>query len=137
MKKLSLIMLILPAICFAQKRLPRLEGDTLYTRNGSKMFIGQTIKLTEGTASNGNFRFIRNAWGTEGIHLTNTLVTIKQFKKFIITGLDNAYIYIKVSATFKDGSKAGGELKILFDKALEPLDGKPAEIVLPEQTGFK
>jgi hypothetical protein len=132
MKKLLIIILIIPAFCFAQKKLPRLDGDTLYTTNGSKMYVGQTIKLTEGSAGNGNFRFIRNAWGTEGIHLTNTSVTIKEFKKFIVTGLNNAYIYMKVSATFKDGSKAGGELKILFDKALEPFEGKPAEIVLPE-----
>ena len=133
MKKLLIIILILPSISFAQKKLPRLDGDTLYTTNGSKMFIGQTIKLTEGCGSNGDFRFIRNAWGSEGIHLTNTVVTIKGFKKFVITGLNNAYIYMKVSATFKDGSKAGGELKILFDKALEPFAGMPAEIVLPDQ----
>jgi hypothetical protein len=134
MKKLLITILILPVFCFAQKKLPRLEGDTLYTTNGTKWYIGQTLKLTEGSEKNGNFRFIRNAWGTEGIHLTNTLVAIKEFKKFVITGLNNAYIYMKISATFKDGSKAGGELKILFDKALLPYDGKPAEIIVPDQT---
>jgi hypothetical protein len=137
MRKLLIITLIIPAFCFAQKKLPRLEGDTLYTTNGSKIYIGQAIQLTNGTENNGNFRFIRNGWGTEGIHFTNTLVTIKEFKKFVITGLNNAYIYVKISATYKDGSKAGGELKILFDKALERNNGNPPEIVLPGEPAAK
>ena len=137
MKKIVIALLLSPIICLAQKPVPCLEGDTLFTTSGFKMYKGQTLQLTKGTAKGGNFRFIRSAWNAEGITLTGSLITIKQFKKLVITPLGNGYIYVKVKVVYHDGSKGGGELKINFDKAIQPFADLPGEIVVPDEFKVK
>jgi Short C-terminal domain len=132
-----ILIVLAPTLCFAQKTVPYLEGDTLYTSSGFKIYKGQTLQLTEGTGRGGYFRFIRNAWDTQPIHLTNSAITIIKMEKFAKTPLNNSYVWVKVRVIYHDGTTGKGGLKINFDKAIQSFRGMPSEIIVPDEFKIK
>ena len=64
MKKnlLILFLLVLTISCFCQNTsLPKINGDTLYTTVGYKIYVDQQIKLGIGTKDNGDFKYITSS----------------------------------------------------------------------------
>ena len=136
MKKLILVFLLSPIIVKAQKDLPRFENDTLYTTSGYKIHKGQILKLSNGTADNGKFRFIKLENGGE--HLLNsvyqnTSIQVIRIYDYKISGLGNHYIGVYGIMTRRDGSKNKIGIDINFDRAIENFEGLPSELVVPEE----
>lgn len=132
MRNIISMVLLFPIAVFAQKFVPRLEGDTLYTRSGFKMYIGQQIHLSRGSDKDGGFRYVVNS-NAARMPLTGTTITIEKFKSFKISALGNGFVWVKVKSVLKDGSESGGSLRIAFDLAIRPLNGGPSEMDVPEE----
>lgn len=129
----TLFLLLLPAFAICQKTVPRLDGDTLFTSSGFNLYKGQTIHLAKGTGNHGSFRFIQDAWMIEDVSFDNATLEIEGFKKYVVSGIGNGYVWIKVKFTSANGKHKTGTLKINFDKAIEGFAGLPSEIIVPEQ----
>ena len=133
MKIYLITFLLLPFLTIAQRPLPYLEGDTLYTSCGFKIYKGQTLQIAKGTGNHGDFRFVYDAWNIESHPLTNATFTIKEFRDYKVSGLGNVYVWMKVHVVFPGGSTANGQLKMNVDKAIQPFAGLPSEIIIPKE----
>lgn len=133
MKKLLFALLLTPLLSSAQKTLPRLENDTLFTTSGFKIYTGLLLQIGKGTGDDGKFRFINIKNGATRASLTGNAVLVKELKNFGISALGNAYIEIIGSITFKDGSKGSVDLHVAFDRAIENSLELTSEILVPEE----
>ncbi len=134
MKKLLFVLFISPLMLFGQKSSPRFENDTLYTSCGFKIYKGQTLKFSRGTGLGGSFRYIRLASGWHESILTNNQCVVKKLKRYNITSLGNAYIFVVATLTYKDGSKGDINFNMAFDHAIEGTPGFiSSEVIVPEE----
>lgn len=133
MKKLLVLLFICPTLSIAQS-LPRFENDTVFTSSGFKIYKGQTLKFSKGTAHGTTFRYIRLASGwNESDILTNNQCIVKKLSRYKISPLGNAYIFVVARLTYKDGSKGDINFNLAFDNAIEGAAGFPPELIVPEE----
>ena len=133
MKKLFLILLLSPIFSNAQKPVPRLEHDTLFTSCGYKIYKGQTLHFGKGTGNDGSLRFINSKNGVPDSKLINNSIVVKKLKNFGISALGNAYIEIIGTIIFNDGSKGGVDIHMAFDNAIKNFGGLPGELTVPDE----
>jgi hypothetical protein len=133
MKIAGLLLCMLPLFVLAQKQVPRLENDTLYTKSGFKIYTGQTLHFAKGTGKDGKFRFIKIKNEIPETKLTDNLIVVKKMKNFGISVLGNAYIEIIGSIVFKDGSRGSVDLHMAFDNAINGYEGFKNEVIVPEE----
>jgi len=133
MKIILLAFMAFPLTSVAQKKLPTMGNDTLYTTSGFKIYKGQTLYFGKGTGRNGNFRYVNIKSETATSSLTNNSIVVKKLKNFGISALGNAYIEIIGTLIFKDGSKGYIDIHMAFEKAIESFPGMPAELLVPDE----
>jgi hypothetical protein len=131
MIKLLFFLLIIPAISLAQKRVPRFENDTLYTTTGFKIYKGQVLTFGKGTGKDGNFRYLNIKANYARPSLTGNNFIVKKLSDFGISQLNNVYILIRTSFTFRDGSKGGGDMHVAIDSAIQS-----SELIVPDVDRF-
>lgn len=133
MKKLLFALLFCPLISIAQEPMPRYENDTLYTASGYKIFKGHTLEFANGLERYGRFKFVSVKNGILSTSLTNCSVTVKEFRKYWISGLNNGYIIFDGYLKRKNGSSDYIVLQMAFDRAIENSPVLPSEIKVPEE----
>lgn len=133
MKKIVFALLIFPLITLAQETKPRLENDTLYTLSGYKIYIGKVIEFANGLERYNRFKFVSVKNGILSTSLTNCSVTVKSFKKFWISGLDNGYIVFDGYLKRQNGVTEYIVLQMAFDRAIENSPVLPSEIKVPDE----
>lgn len=125
--------LLLHYACHAQNKLiPRFENDTVYTSYGFKIYKGQKLHFAKGTGKNGLFRYVRLAAGCEQDVLTDNTITVKSLKRFNISYLGTAYIFVSGNIVFKDGDKGEVRLNLAFDLAIQSFPGLLPEMIIPD-----
>ena len=135
MKKLLFILLLCPLLSMAQKLLPRFENDTLYTSSGYTIYKGQILHLANGTSAAGYFKFIKfhYSMGKNNTYtLQNSTILVNKLKNYKSSGADDNSIRILGSVTYTDGKKEEADIILNFDKAIENINGQPAELTVPE-----
>ena len=135
MKKLFFILLLCPLLSMAQKLLPRFENDTLYTSSGYTIYKGQILHLANGTSAAGYFKFIKfhYSMGKNNTYtLQNSTILVNKLKNYKSSGADDNSIRILGSVTYTDGKKEEADIILNFDKAIENINGQPAELTVPE-----
>lgn len=134
MKRLIILLSLLPCCAIAQKGVPKFVNDTLYTSSGYKIYEGMTLHFGKGTRPDGKFRYINIKSDATSKMLENDSIVIKKLKNFGISSLDNAYIEIIGKKTFKDGSKGYVDLHVAFDNAIQSnLYHTPGELIVPQE----
>ncbi len=133
MKKVIIILLLCPFISNAQERKPRLENDTLYTLSGYKIYSGKIIEFANGMERYNRFKFVSVKNGILSTSLNNCSVTVKSFKKFWISGLDNGYIVFDGYLKRQNGISEYIVLQMAFDRAIENSPVLPSEIKVPDE----
>ncbi len=133
MKKLFFALLLCPFFSMAQELKPRFENDTLYTLSGYKIYIGKTIEFANGLERYDRFKFVSVKNGILSTSLTNCSVTVKSFKKFWISGLDNGYIIFDGYLKRQNGVSDYIVLQMAFDRAIENSPVLPSEIKVPDE----
>ena len=136
MKKLLFTLLICPLLSIAQKTVPRLENDTVYTTSGYKIYKGQVLQFANGTAENGNFRFVKirhNGGIFTTSRIENARILVRKLSHYEISGLGNHYVRIDGALIHKVGSKEKIELTINFDRAINNFTGLPGELIVPDE----
>jgi hypothetical protein len=131
MKRLLLMLLLCPFITNAQEPKPRLENDTLYTASGYKIFKGSVIEFARGLERYDRFKYVTVKNGILSTSLTDCSVTVKEFKKFWISGLDNGYILFDGYLKRKNGTVDYIVLQMAVDRAIENSPVLPSEIKVP------
>jgi hypothetical protein len=133
MKKLLFALLLCPFIAVAQERKPRFENDTLYTLSGYKIYSGKIIEFANGLERYNRFKFVSVKNGILSTSLTNCSVTVKSFKKFWISELNNGYIIFDGYLKRQNGNTDYIVLQIAFDRAIENSPVLPSEIKVPDE----
>jgi hypothetical protein len=133
MKKILFALLLCPSFSNAQVLKPRFENDTLYTLSGYKIYIGKTIEFANGMERYDRFKFVSVKNGILSTSLTNCSVTVKSFKKFWISGLDNGYIIFDGYLKRQNGVSDYIVLQMAFDRAIENSPVLPSEIKVPDE----
>ncbi|HXB43682.1 MAG TPA: SHOCT domain-containing protein [Puia sp.] len=136
MKKIIPLILLIPALCFSQKNLPRFENDTLFTSCGYKIYQGSTLNMSHGSDGNGTFRFFK-IYSGDHHRLSGNSILIKKVKGYKISALGNGYVRIAGTITFKDGSKESIDLAVNFDRAIEGFPGLQPELIVPDEFKMK
>ena len=134
MRYILILLFINPFIATAQKPLPRFENDTVYASSGFKIYKGQLLTFSKGTAHGNTFRFVRLAsrWHEADV-LTNNKCIVKRLSRYKVTPLGNAYIFVVAQLTYKDGSKGDIDFNLAFDNAIDGASGFTAELTVPEE----
>jgi hypothetical protein len=136
MKKLLFILLLCPFLSNAQRSLPRLEKDTLYTTSGYNIYKGQILHFTTGTADAGYFKFIKfhySTYKTNTYSLQNGSLLVKKLKNYKNSGTGENSIEILGTVTYADGKKEETDIIMNFERATEDFAGLPAELAIPAQ----
>ncbi len=133
MKKLLFALLLCPFFSKAQELKPRFENDTLYTLSGYKIYIGKAIEFANGLERYDRFKFVSVKNGILSTSLTNCSVTVKSFKKFWISGLNNGYILFDGYLKRQNGVIEFIVLQMAFDRAIENSPVLPSEIKVPDE----
>ncbi len=131
-KTILAALLILPAVCFSQKSLPRFENDTVYTSCGYKIYVGTVLNFANGTRSAGRFKFVK-IYSADHSHLSGAKVLVKKIKSLNVSGLGNYYAHIIGSIIHNDGTTDRIDFAINFDDAIEGLAGFPNELIVPDE----
>jgi hypothetical protein len=155
MKNLLFIIILSPLLSFAQRfappkvyktaneiniekrAFPRLEGDTLFTSSGYKMYPGQVLHIGLGTGKDGGFRFLKMGTGYGSSRMDGASLLIESVSDLRTSTVGNLYILIQGTITFKGGSRAEIMLNTSFDKALEDRPGLPSELIVPDEFKVK
>lgn len=124
-------LLLCPFISVAQENKPRFENDTLYTLSSYKIYIGKTIEFAIGLERYNRFKFVSVKNGILSTSLNNCSVTVKSFKKFWISGLNNGYIIFDGYLKRQNGNTDNIVLQMAFDRAIENSPVLPGEIKVP------
>ena len=135
MKKLFFILLLCPLLSTAQNVLPRFLNDTLYTSSGYTIYKGQILHLANGTSAAGYFKFIKfhSSMAKNNTYtLQNSTILVNKLKNYKNSGGDENSIRILGSVTYSDGKKEEADMIMDFDKAIESINGQPAELTVPE-----
>lgn len=130
--KIFLFALLFPCFLHAQKPIPRLEGDSLYTSSGFVMYKGQTLHCLNGSGKNDKFQYLDDFW-RRGFNFTGASLTIKRFSGFKVSSLGNGFVWVDVDYVSRKGHKNEGVVRIAFDLAQQPLNDRPPEFEIPEQ----
>ena len=133
MKNILFALLFCSFTSHAQEFKPRLENDTLYTLSGYKIYIGKVIEFANGLERYDRFKFVSVKNGILSTSLTNCSVTVKSFKKFWISGLDNGYIVFDGYLKRQNGVTEYIVLQMAFDRAIENSPVLPSEIKVPDE----
>lgn len=133
MKKIIIALLLCPLISNAQETKPRLENDTLFTLSGYKIYIGRVIEFANGLERYNRFKFVSVKNGILSTSLTNCSVTVKSFKKFWISGLNNGYIVFDGYLKRQNDVTEYIVLQMAFDRAIENSPVLPSEIKVPDE----
>jgi hypothetical protein len=113
--------------------MPRFENDTLYTASGYKIFKGSAIEFGHGTERDGKFKYVSVKNGILSVSLTDCPVTVKGFKKYWISGINNGYIIFDGYLKRKEGTIEYIVLQMAFDRAIENSPVLPSEIKVPDE----
>lgn len=135
MNKLLSVFLFIPLISTAQNNLPRFENDTLTTSGGFKIYKGQILQFTTGTADAGYFSFVKfhqNMAKNNTYTLQNSTMLVKNVKAYRYAGPDNNSIRITGTLTYTGGRQEEVDILLNFERATEDYDGKASEINIPE-----
>jgi hypothetical protein len=133
MKKILFALLLCPFIAVAQEHKPRFENDTLYTLSGYKIYSGKIIEFANGLERYNRFKFVSVKNGILSTSLNNCSVTVKSFKKFWVSGLDNGYIIFDGYLKRQNGVSEYIVLQMAFDRAIENSPVLPSEIKVPDE----
>ena len=131
MIKLLILFLFMPVLSSAQKPLPRFENDTLYTTSGFRIYKGQTLQFGIGIRKRGAFKYINIKTDHSSSSLAGNNFIVNRLTNFGVSQLNNSYIEIKASITFRDGSKGGIDIHIAIDSAINS-----SELIVPEEDQF-
>ena len=131
MKKLLTLFLLCPLLSMAQDPKPSFVNDTLYTASGYKIYQGSVIEFNHGTERDGKFKYVSVKNGILSVSLTGGSVTVKGFKKYWISGLNNGYIILDGQLKRKNGVVEYIVLQMAFDRAIENSPVIPSEIKVP------
>jgi len=131
-KTFLIALIIIPAISFSQKTLPRFENDTVYTSCGYKIYVGSILNFANGTRSAGRFKFVK-IYSADHSHLSGAKVLVKKIKSMNVSGLGNYYAHIIGSIIHNDGTTDRIDFAINFDDAIEGVAGIPAELNVPDE----
>ena len=126
-----LVVSFIPSICFCQKTAPRIENDTVYTSCGYKIYVGSVLNFGTASGSMNHFRFVK-IYSSDHGHLSGARVLVKKIKGVTVSGIGNSYIHISGSILHNDGTTDRIVLAVNFDEATKELNGKPAELIVPE-----
>ena len=133
MKKLLFTLLLCPFLSIAQEPMPKFENDTLYTASGYKIFRGSIIEFNHGTERYGRFKYVSVKNGILSTSLINCSVTVKEFKKYWISAIDNGYIVFDGYLKRSNGVSEYIVLQMAFDRAIENSPVLPSEIKVPDE----
>ena len=133
MKKLLLILLLVPLFSTAQNTLPRFENDTLYTSGGYKIYKGQILQFATGTSAAGYFRFIKfhqNMAKNDTYILQNGTMLVKTLKGYKYSGPENNNIRLTGTATYINGKQEEIDILVNFERVISGSDGLPGELTV-------
>lgn len=136
MKKILLLILLVPSLSEAQQAAPRFENETLYTSGGYRIYKGQVLQLGKGTSEAGYFRFIKfhqSMGRSDSYSLQNSTIQVTKVKGYRYSSPDNNQVRISGMVTYKDGKKAEAEIVMNFERATEDYDGMPSELSVPAE----
>ena len=133
MKIILFVLLFCHFICNAQEQQPRFENDTLYTLSGYKIFSGSVVEFANGLERYDRFKYVSVKNGILSTSLTNCSVTVKSFKKYWISGLNNGYIVFDGYLKRQNGIIDYIVLQMAFDRAIENSPVLPSEIKVPDE----
>lgn len=126
MTRLLIVFLFISILAPAQKALPRLENDTLYTASGFKIYTGQTLKFGKGSDKKEMFRYFKVRLGPSRGKFSGTSFLVNELKHFGVSQLNNSYIELGGTVTFKDNSKSWVYINLAFDNAI-----RSSELIVP------
>ena len=135
MKKICFLILLCPLLSIAQTNLPAFVNDTLTTSGGYKIYKGQVLYFTNGTADAGYFRFVKfhpNMIKNNTYILQQGSLLVKSLKGYKYAGPDNNSIRITGTASYADGKKEELDILMNFERAISGSDGLPSELNVPE-----
>ncbi|HAO47073.1 MAG TPA: SHOCT domain-containing protein [Ferruginibacter sp.] len=136
MKKLFVLLQLLPLITAAQYASPRFEHDTLFTSGGYKIYKGQVLQLGNGSSDAGYFRFVKfhtNMARNDTYTLQGSSILVKDLRQFKLSSSGNHTIRITGTATRKDKSTLEADVIMTFDKAIYGEFGLAPELVVPDE----
>lgn len=115
------------------QNLPALDGDTLFTSSGYRIYKGQVIQFGKTTGRRGNFRYVNVRNSITDHSLEERQLRVKELKEFGFSVLDNGYITIIGTLIIKDKDREDVEVHMAFDHAIENIPGVPSELVVPDE----
>ncbi|HVM88362.1 MAG TPA: hypothetical protein VMT76_09245 [Puia sp.] len=128
--------LFAPFVSVCQKTTPRLDNDTVYTSCGYKIYAGAILTFGTPSGSMNHFRFVK-IYSSDHGHLSGKRVLVKKINGVTVSGIGNAYVHIIGSILYKDGTTDRINLALNFDEAIKEQEGKPAELIVPDDCKIK
>jgi len=83
-----------------------------------------------------HFRFVK-IYSSDHGHLSGKRVLVKKINGVTVSGIGNAYVHIIGSILYKDGTTDRINLALNFDEAIKEQEGKPAELIVPDDCKIK
>lgn len=118
----------------AQKPTPRIENDTLFTKSGYNLYPGLMISFGKGSSNGGNFRFVYIEDGSGAVLKPEygpfKVIKIEELK---VSNLYNIYAKMIIEGSKPGATKLLQKKLILNLKAMEDAEGKPSEMIVPEE----
>lgn len=112
---------------------PELNGDTLLTSCGYKIYKGQLLQFGRATGGRQRFHYVNIKNRVPPGTLQNNQVLVTKLKDFGISVLGNGYITIIGTLFVKSSNRGEIEMHVAFDNAIENIPGLPSELIVPDQ----